>query len=485
MHCWGASESAARGKTDRLRMLRLVLLASLAAWGARPASAAPAGFSDCAPQLASVSGESLIVMPRTDRLVQRLPAAGNVAACSLAVQSFTYSWPVVEVVQWDPQSLQPDPTTVALRTRRSNPSQYTWFRLDHTFSPPVVTLATPGVADARSAPPALVLAHNSYYNSNPLWLRMQSDASPEVPVGLLSAAGGAYAPLPGPHAALAHTVCVGSTPVADYRIVQAVMTTDSALAPSSDEFAQRFRVPRPATLHWSEIANALNPAALPGGVVEVTLFEGGPDAPPEDLDFPLTRGVTGEIISPHAYDQDHARWIPTFDFDASVMLLPGRDYWLVIRGAQHWSMLTRVRTGGESEDFVSAIGPLLRRADAQSEWSGIANRSLAFRLIGTPSTVIGTGPAHPVVALRLQARPNPMRGELRLSWSGARGGVRVEVLDATGRRRGSIHGLVGPSGEWIWDGRLRGGGRLESGVYLVRATDAGGAVAARRVVLLR
>lgn len=485
MHCWGASGSTSWSTAWRPSLLGLAILAGCAALGGRSVRAGSMAFSDCTPQLVSVSGESVLVLPRSDRLVQRLPAAGNIAACSLAIQSLTYSWPVVEVVQWDPQSLLPDPTTVALRTRRSNPSQYSWFRLDPAFSPPVVTLSAPGVADARSSPPAILLAHNSYYSSNPLWLRKQTDAAPEVPLGLLAGSGGPYLPIPGPHPALAHTVCVGSTPVADYRIVQAVMTTDSALAPSSDEFAQRFRVPRPATLHWSEIANALHPAALPGGVVEVTLFEGGPDAPPEDLDFPLTRGVTGEIISPHAYDQDHARWIPTFDFDASVMLLPGRDYWLVIRGAQHWSMLTRVRTGGESEDFVSAIGPLLRRADAQSEWSGIANRSLAFRLIGTPSTVIGTGPAHPVVALRLQARPNPMRGELRLSWSGARGGVRVEVLDATGRRRGSIHGLVGPSGEWIWDGRLRGGGRLESGVYLVRATDAGGAVAARRVVLLR
>jgi len=453
-----------------------------------PARECAAGYGDCQPSIGAVAGDSLLLLPSSQRILQPIAAASNVSACSLAVRFRTYSWARIDVHMLDPQALAPDPTTVSLRTRRFDPSSMQYFGITNTFSPPVVTIPLSGVADGRAGSPAIELGHNTYYASNALYLLHQVAADPAVPVALIGPAGGTLAPLPGSHPALAQALCGGPGVVADYRVVQCVMTTDEAMPPSGDEFAQHFRVPAPVTMHWAEIANAVNPAAGSGWPVEVTLHEGGPAGPPADLSTPMTRGVTSEIISPYAYHQDHARWLPTFDFDAQVTLLPGRDYWLVVRDAVQWSMLTRVRTGTEGPAFDAAIGPLLRRPDVLGPWIEVPQRSLSFRLIGTPSSVIDAPPptVPTLVPLRLRVNPVPARGPLRIEWSSeGLAPVRIEVLDVSGRLLGRLPPTVGRSGTLDWTGVLSNGRRLSGGVYLLRASAGSEAPVSQRVVLIR
>lgn len=445
------------------------------------------GFIDCVPVVASVTGDSLYSLPYGTRLVQPLAQPSNVAACSLGVRYPSYSWPTLEVVAWDPQSLAPDPTTVALRTRRFDPSSMQFAKLTQTFSPPIVMRSLDAVADGRTQAPALMLAHrNTFTLSNPLFLHQQVAADPGIPAALASIGVQPFAPLAGPHAALAQALCGGSQTIADYRVAQCVMTTDQALAPSWDHLAQHFRVAQPVVLQWAEIANALNPAAGGPWPVEVTIHEGSASSPPLDLSSELARAVTTEIIEADVYHQDHSRWLPTLDFDAQVTLLPGRDYWLVVREAIQWSMFTRVRTGDESPEFDAAIGSLMRRANDAAPWTEVPSRSLSFRLIGTLSSVIDAPvPATGQGGFSLRARPSPARGPVLISWSGADSRVRIDVLDIGGRVLGCVLDRAGPSGSRSWDGEMTNGRRLGGGVYLLRARSGSAAPVTQRVVLIR
>lgn len=464
----------------------LVAGASAGTRFARPAVASADAYADCVPSLTSVFGDSLLMLPNTHRLVMPIAAPGNLAACSLGIRRASYSWPRLDVLAWDPQALAPDPTTVALRTRRFDPSNVQYFGIRTTFSPPVVTQSLESVADGRLGASALQLSHDAGLLSNTLWLHQRTDAATSAPVSLWGPLGQPLVPLTGPHASLAQALCGGSTTIADYRVVQAVMTTDQAIEPSWDTFAQHFRVATPVVLHWAEIANAVNPAAGGPWPVQVTLHEGDASQPPADLSAPLTRGVTSEVIGPSTNNGDRSRWIPTFDFDAQVTLLPGRGYWLVVRDAFQWRMLTRTRTGLESPEYVAAIGPLLRRADEASPWISVTGRDLSFRLIGSEATVIDVpGSSTPRAALALRVHPNPARGSLQLEWSGASEPVRIDVLDTSGRVVGRVLDAVGPSGSRRWDGALAHAKRLPPGVYLLRATSGTAPPVTQRVVLLR
>jgi hypothetical protein len=79
-------------------------------------------------------------------------------------------------------------------------------------------------------------------------------------------------------------------------------------------------------------------------------------------------------------------------------------------------------------------------------------------------------------------RPNPARGEVRLTFAPRRSATRCDLLDAAGRRVWS--GVAGPgAGELVWRGESDAGGSAPPGVYLARVSDPAG-VATRRVVWL-
>lgn len=78
--------------------------------------------------------------------------------------------------------------------------------------------------------------------------------------------------------------------------------------------------------------------------------------------------------------------------------------------------------------------------------------------------------------------PNPFRSETRLSWSGARGPVRVEILDVRGRLV-LARTLAGETGGFRWDGEDGAGVRTAPGIYFLKLAD-GRATAVRRVLRL-
>ena len=90
-------------------------------------------------------------------------------------------------------------------------------------------------------------------------------------------------------------------------------------------------------------------------------------------------------------------------------------------------------------------------------------------------------------AVRFAASPNPARGASTLSLALPRGepGLRVEVLDLSGRLVARLHDGPAAAGahEWRWNGDS-GGGRAAPGLYLVRA-QAGSWQRSVRLVVLR
>jgi hypothetical protein len=167
----------------------------------------------------------------------------------------------------------------------------------------------------------------------------------------------------------------------------------------------------------------------------------------------------------------------------------------------------RVYTGSPIGGHVSIAGPIY--GNAQDLFSGIADElrihagvrsaerilteyrnqsaGASFYTFGPEQVSAAPEPGPLTVEVTpLHAYPNPFRDQavigLRLA---GREAVRIEIFDPAGRR---VRSLVFPSaavarGLVVWDGRDDHSGRLESGVYTVRATTAG-AVWAGRVVLL-
>ncbi|MCC6651819.1 MAG: hypothetical protein IT348_11775 [Candidatus Eisenbacteria bacterium] len=93
----------------------------------------------------------------------------------------------------------------------------------------------------------------------------------------------------------------------------------------------------------------------------------------------------------------------------------------------------------------------------------------------------------PPAAVRFAAAPNPARGPSTLSLALPQGepGLRVEVLDLSGRLVARLHDGPAAAGahEWRWNGDS-GGGRAAPGLYLVRA-QAGSWQRSTRLVVVR
>lgn len=94
---------------------------------------------------------------------------------------------------------------------------------------------------------------------------------------------------------------------------------------------------------------------------------------------------------------------------------------------------------------------------------------------------VPSGPAPPPV-LVLAVTPNPAAGPTRFAWTlPARSRMRLEVLDAAGRRVATPFDGEREAGanSIAWDGRDDGGRRLPPGVYLARLVTPSGAATAR------
>jgi hypothetical protein len=440
---------------------------------------------------------------------------GNIAACSLKVDA-SWSSARLELVQWDPLTLLPDPSTVALRTRSFDPSAIQYSRTRADFFPPVVTRSVPHVAE----PPRLTTAIDWRATLSATTLRYNPDGPAEIPAALqYGAGGGARSPLPGAHPVLAHAVCGSDEAVQRLQIIQSVMTTTVHSDSDCFDLIQRFRVPVHARLHWVEVAFDTRPApGYPTGqpiLLAVTepgiaiLDAAGQKEPPVELPWPLVQApFTGFTGSPG--------WVSHMGFDNQIVLEPGHDYWLLARVAQRFSLFTRVMTGAEGPDFTENIGPFFKRTTDSAPWQAIRGRSLSFRMIGEPtgtralprgrqrgqplgdrqpgttdpparpepSTTTASGAQREPARLTLGVAPNPSKGASFVSWSGASGSLRLEVLDAQGRRVAGIE-RAGAEGRWLWSGAREDGSPLPAGVYFMRGTDGAGRVAADRVVLIR
>ena len=99
--------------------------------------------------------------------------------------------------------------------------------------------------------------------------------------------------------------------------------------------------------------------------------------------------------------------------------------------------------------------------------------------------VLDAGPTPGPSRFRLSSAPNPARHGAQLAWTGARGRVRIDVLDLTGRRIESRELSEGSAGSWFWSATGPDGRRLADGAYFIRARDDAGEVAVHRVVLIR
>ena len=473
--------------------------------GRAPSMPGALAYPNCDNLLQQGGGADPIRILSGAGVIQPIAFVGNVAACSLTVDH-TYSGAArLDLVQWDPAALAPDPTTVALRTRSFDVSalQYGWTRAD--FYPPVVIRSVDHVSEPPRQTTAMVWT--AAYDAN--LVRFDSNGPPEVPGALEFPPGGTpRIRIPTAHPVLSHAVCGGDGALQDLQVIQSVMTTTSLSDTMCFDLIQRFRVPARSRLHWVEVAFGVNPHPVYYDPIIAILDADGAAEPPVSLPPSLVEASYLQyVVSPF--------WGSHYDFDHLITLEPGHDYWLLARVEHRYLLYKRDLTGAESADFSANIGPLFWRAWLGSNWVAEPSRSLCFRMIGealgghpqphgrlrdrplgeadpgappphairaaaagAPSAEPGAGP------FRLGVAPNPVRGAAFVSWSGAKGPLRVDVFDAQGRR---VAGATdtGADGKWLWSGARDDGRPLPAGVYIVRASDGAGRVATDRAVLIR
>jgi hypothetical protein len=434
---------------------------------------------------------------------QPFGVVGNVAACSLTVDRNSWGFARAQLVQWDPDLLLPDPATVALRTRGFDASalMYGWIRDD--FYPPVVTRSLSSVAER----PRPTLAFDWRADVNSQTVRYDSNGPAEIPAAqTYPPGGGARAPLPGVHPVISHAVCGGNDTLQSLQVVQSVITTTVTSDTSCYDLIQRFRVPVRSRLNWIEVAFGVAPRPVYFDPVMAILDAEGQSEPPANLPPSL-------IEAPFAQFVFEPFWGSHFDFDRLIVLEPNHDYWLLVRVEHRFVLFSRMLTGQESSDFTANIGPSFRRTRPDTAWTPERGRALCFKLIGVPleghlqprgrlggrprgeatpdgrraaPSVASLPDATPTPAgLRVRVQPNPARGAAFVSWSGAAGAMRIDVLDAQGRRVAGNASPSGANGQWMWSGARDDGRPLPAGLYFIKGLDGAGRIATDRLVLIR
>ena len=488
--------------------LLVVALLALAAAAPTPQLTGPAPppqLQPCAEFSSGVNGDSTVAILK---LEQALPAGMSVAACSLHVAMNLSSFLTVEMRDWDPTTLAPDPNAIALRRSFVNGSNLVWTGMKiprFSFVPPIVNTSVPGVAEPPKPQVAISLLGSAWGNSLPASYFVP-DGPTAYPVAVRVNADGSREPLAGPHPVLSNWLCTGDSDLASLRVVQSVTRTDVKPFPPPKEFLQKFRVPQRAELRWIELGLAeanvpyfetvgqgnlgVGPAEFP----QIAVFDG------DDLPTPLANMPPPLVWAPFDLSQLFSggkTWISHLDFDKTVTLEPDHDYWIWVRKTAATTFFNRRVHGDEPPAFKAGIGPYFARADSLGEWIQAADQILAFRIVARPTAppappapipiarpASPTGPpVPPASAFALSTTPNPTPGAVRVDWSGAVGPVRCEVLDARGRR--VAEGSGGAAGAWTWSGADRDGHAVASGVYFVRARDSAGQISNQRVMVVR
>ena len=476
-----------------LPALVVIALLCVSATSPPPGMAPPYYPAPCTEYSEVGAGASTALFAGGDGVIQPLMARSSMSACSLRVVGTGWSWAVAAVREWDPVALAPDPSTIALRTVGLDPSgmdyyasnAVPWMRL----SPAIVAASVADVADpprstlaveVRSVPSAYGYGLQGYY---------EPEGDGAQPEGQVVAAGGTHQPLTGGHPVLAHAVCEGDVDVQALRIAQAVNHTDTPLLAHPPELLQRFRVPEPVELGWVELAvnRPTSPAPASGELMPVGPSAGIEilEAPPGDPPIVLPpRLVSSTLEAPYFFSDDFSpppRWGSHDAFDLTVTLRPGRDYWLHVTSGSGYEFLAHTLAGNEGPAFTAGIGPFWTRTLSTDAWSLGAGQALAFKIIGRPTASVGVRPPpREGQPFRLSIAPNPARGPLRVEWSGAVGPIRLELLDARGRRLAA--GSGGAAGAWSWG--VAGSRPLAPGVYFVQARDSENRHAVQRFVVL-
>ncbi len=467
-------------------VLVLALLAFAAVWPSRRARAsAPAEpaaaasiYTNCDVTVQWGAGGSTIGFNLGSGVTQPLVEGVNVSACSLQAVAYNYAQATMALVEWDPVTLTPDPTTVALRSRAFANSDVYYGETQARWMPPVIVRQVAGLAEPPRTSVALDFVSNDAIY---IYAQYQTWGPDWVPRAYFYAPGTARTPLPGPHPLLSHGVCGGDSTLQGLRLVQSVMTTDVLIDTARYELVQRFRVPVEARLRWVELAFGTMTPRYPVVPGWIGILDAGIDGLPPAV---IPAGLVGAAFGGSA--PRATAWDSHFDFDHVITLEPRHDYWLVARTAHDYPIYARQRTGAEGSYYQADIGALYARSTPSGDWTELTDQALCFRIIGEPTGVASVPGAEPArLGLGLAIAPNPARGAVLVRWSGASGAVRFEVLDARGRRVASGDAGAGVSGGWTWGALRSDGRRVPAGIYFVRATDAAGHVASERVAVLR
>ena len=478
--------------------LLVVALLALAAAAPAPPAAGPAPPPQLQPPCddfaIAVAGADSVMLNTNDGVEQALPAGMSVAACSLRAVVPINSFMTLRLREWDPTTLAPDPDAITLRQTFFNGSSLWWQnggRIPRVeFVPPIVVNSVPGVAEPPKPHVAMQLVAQPNWWPSPQRAFFTPEGPSELPAAVKLNADSTREPLPGPHPVLAHAVCAGDSDLAALRVVQSVSRADVKPFPAPKEFLQRFRVPQQTELRWIQLvlAELFIPYFQQAGdesmmgitnLPVLALIDGA------DMPTPVPI-MPAPMVEARFTSFTSMSWITTQDFDRTVMLEPGHDYWIWVREAAASTFMNRRIHGDEPMPFTYGIGPYFGRTDSVGTWIRAADQVLVFRIVGKPTPPPpppAPQPSPAAAAFALSTTPNPAPGVVRVDWSGAVGPVRFEVIDARGRR--VSEGSGGAAGTWTWPGTDREGRAVASGIYFVRARDSAGQLSNQRVMIVR
>ena len=431
----------------------------------------------------SGGGDSVIQIGFGGAVRQPLPPGLSIAACSLSVRGMGISNAYIVVREWDPLLLAPDPQTVMLRyyyfTSYNLFGAGPWLQ----FFPPLITRSLRGVAEPPR-PTTAVEVRNAPVFLGALGARYAPEGNPSMPAAL-TVPGGPVGVLEGSHPVLAHGLCSGDEDTQLLCVAQSVRHTDTALLDRPAELVQTFNVPEEVELRWVELvvdSAKLEPPVTPETIIAIVDPQGAPVPetfmPPSLVEAPFPYAGLFPPYTDSGLPAD-PRWAANLDFDHTVTLYPGQDYWLFVRAAHAFTFAGRSLTGSEPPEFTAGIGTLFTRNSTVASWHPAAGRVLSFKLIGRPASTTSVPGTR--VAFALTVTPNPARGIALVTWSGAVGPVRFEVFDARGRRVAA--GSGGAAGTWSWG--AAGARPLAAGVYFVQARDSQDRRVVRRFVLVK
>ena len=250
-------------KTTRSMSRALPALAAallLALVGAAPAPQQfgyPTYFpAPCTEYSQASPGSTTALFNSGDGVIQPLLPMNSLAACSLHVEGTGWSTAEVMMREWDPLTLAPDPTTVALRFVVVDPSGMDYYVANRVpwqrLSPPLVLRSVAGVAQPPRTTVAMEVRAASF--GSPLQSFYAPDGDGALPEGGTVSGGGTHDPLGGSHPVIGHAVCEGGADLQSLAIAQCVRQTETRIVPRTAELLQRFRVPEPVELNWVELA---------------------------------------------------------------------------------------------------------------------------------------------------------------------------------------------------------------------------------------